>query len=276
MTYPKKEQAQSRCLNCSSEISLDAKYCYNCGAHQSKNELTTKEVFIELFDVIIIWNKDFFKTFFHLVAKPAKTAGYYIDGGRKRYMNPLLYMLFSFFLYVLILSFTGGEMIFIEGMKEMASGANREHTEYLARNPSEIELDSQPEYIDIDSVSNLNRFSKILFFLTLPIMAITSILFFKSSGMKFAGHLVVNAFLMSQLMMIGIITIPLTLFEPSIQIISSIPKYFILLYIIYYQYKVFDGKILISILKSIGFILISLFITIIVFYFIILIAGRVF
>lgn len=275
MTHSMEKRINDKCLNCQSELSVDDNYCPNCGAHQFRNRLTTKEVFIELFDVIIIWNKDYFKTFFHLLVKPAITIRYYIEGGRKRYLNPLLYMLFSFFLYMLVLSFTGGEVIFIGGMKAMTEGYNTGYTEALAEDESESDIPQ--EALNSTAIGNLDKISKILFFIMLPILALSSRLIFKSSKLNYAEHLVINAFFLSQVMIIGIIGIPISLLaETGLKFIGSIPAILILVYIVYYQFKIYSDNILISIFKSIGFILISFIFIAIVFLLIVFTVGTVF
>ncbi|MBK9391870.1 MAG: DUF3667 domain-containing protein [Bacteroidetes bacterium] len=230
------------CLNCQSELSNDTNYCPNCGARQLKGTLSTKEVFTELFDVILIWNKDFFLTFFHILISPQKVIIYYIKGGRNRYLNPLLYLLFCYFLYLLIASLLNKDLFFMSAMKGGVTGWNSV---------------DETESLNLDSIIALNRYSKILYFLMLPIIAFLSSIFFRSSKLTFAEHLIINAYLLGQITLLGIIGFFLSyLPDKSIGLfvlfsISSI-------YMFFCQFQIFNNKALKSFLKSLGYIVFSI------------------
>ncbi len=238
-----------KCLNCQAELSNESNFCPNCGAHQPNSRLSTKEVFSELLDVVLIWNKDFFKTFFHLLFRPTRVITYYIQGGRNRYMNPLLYLLFCFFLYLLLSSLLGRGVFFISGMKGFIAGINEAgNTESLNEN----------------AIDNLNSFSKILFFLILPILAFFSLAIFRSNRMNYAEHLSISAYQLGQIIFLGTVT---TSFAYILDWngINYISMLIIVLYLIWCQYQIFQNKILYSFLKSLGFILINIFIIIILY-----------
>ncbi len=232
-----------KCLNCHSEINKTSNYCPNCGAHLLKNRLSTKEVFKELFDVILIWNKDFFKTFFHLFVSPTKVISFYIKGGRNRYLNPLLYLLFCFFLYLLIASLLNKELFFMRGMKSGVAGWNSVDETGL---------------LNVDSINSLNRYSKILYFLILPILAFLSSVFFRSSKLNYAEHISINAYLIGEITLLGTVALPLTyLPDDSIGFLAlfSISS----IYTFLCQYQIYQNKVLKSLLKSLGFIVLSIF-----------------
>ena len=187
-------------------------------------------------------------------------------------------MLFSFFLYMLVLSFTGGEVIFNEAINVMTKGYNQRTADYYAENPLEQGADNTKEALNSTAISNLDNFSKIIFFILLPVCALCSRLIFRSSKLNYAEHLVINAFFLSQIMIIGIIGIPVKLLSDitSIKFLASVPAILILLYILYYLFQVFNDRILLSILKSMGFIILSYIIASLVYLLIAIVVGKVF
>ena len=229
-----------RCLNCQSELDSGFNYCPNCGAHQLKGRLSIKEVLTELFDVILIWDKNFFKTFFHLLICPSRVITFYIKGGRNRYLNPLLYLLFCFFLYFLIASLLNKDLFFMGGMKGGVAGWNS----------------VDPGALNLNSINSLNRFSKILYFLILPIFAFLSSIFFRSSRLNFGEHLIINAYLLGEITLVGTVALPLTYLPfRSIGILALI----LMIYMFLGQYQVYQNKVLKSLLKSLLFMVLSIF-----------------
>lgn len=232
-----------KCLNCQGEVYDESNFCSYCGARQLKGKLSTKEVFTELFDVILIWNKDFVKTFFHILISPQKVITFYLKGGRTKYLNPLLYLLFCYFLYLLIASLLNKDLFFMGGMKGSVTRWNS--------------VDER-EALNMDSIIALNRYSKILYFLMLPILAFLSSKFFRSSKLNFAEHIIINAYLLGQITLLGTIGFSLSyLPDKSIGLLAlfSITS----IYMFMCQYQIFKNKFLNSLLKSSGFMALSIF-----------------
>lgn len=231
----------NRCLNCNSAINNDANYCLNCGALLSKGRLSTKEVFKELFEVILIWNKDFFKTFLHLLISPDRVISFYIRGGRNRYVNPMLYLLFSFFLLLLFSSLLDKELFFIDSMKGAVGG---------------IDSANESGTLNEDSVDKLKRYSKLLYFLILPVVALVTKIIFRSSNFNFAEHLSVNAYMLGVATILAVITMPLHSFTHVY--VSSIAAIILqVIYIPLFHYRIFQNKLFLSVIKSILFFLLS-------------------
>ena len=234
----KRDTLSKTCLNCQSELSNDTNYCPNCGARQSKGKLNTREVFTELFDVILIWNKDFFKTFFQLLIYPHRVITFYVKGGRNRYLNPLLYLLFCYFLYLLIASLIKKDLFFIDAMKGAVAGWN-----------SVDETDA----LNMDSVIALKRYSKILYFIMLPILAFLSSVFFRSNKLNFAEHLIINAYILGEITLLGTVGFALS-YLPDKSIGLSVVFSISCLYMFFCQYQIYKNKFLKSLSKSLGFI----------------------
>jgi hypothetical protein len=249
-----------KCMNCLVVVNAESNFCSNCGAHQLKNRLSTKEVLTELFEVILIWNKTFFNTSIQLLINPSIVITFYVKGGRNRYLNPLLYLLFCFFLFLLISSLLDKGLFFMSFMKGIVAGI--------------IEADGARSF-NTDSFPWLNRYSKIIYFLNLPILALLSSIFFRSSRLNFAEHLSINAYLMGEITLLGLVALPLT-FLPKETIDPIVSVSMIITYITFCQYKIYQNKLLKSLFKSLGFMMLSVFLIIILYIFIAVIIASLF
>lgn len=76
------------CKNCQTKLEGEKKFCTNCGAKVINHRLNLKTVMEEFFATFISWDNKFLKTFKHLITKPQLVANSYLDGVRKRYMQP--------------------------------------------------------------------------------------------------------------------------------------------------------------------------------------------
>jgi hypothetical protein len=241
------------CLNCHFTITDNSNFCPNCGAPLLKGRLSTKEVLSELLDVIFLWNKTFFKTVGVLFAGPSRVFSFYITGGRNKYMNPLFFLLLCFLIYQLYILITNQELFFISGMKGSVDGFNEGRSSYNGS--------SLPE-VDTSAFDKLNRYSKILFFLILPIIALCSKIVFKSKKLNYAEHLSVCSYMLGQAIMITlIISGILLLLNINIKITGIITSFLCAIYVGICQYQIFRNKVVISIFKSVIFLILSFILT---------------
>ena len=88
------------CLNCRQPISDNDNFCSNCGQVNDELPLSIKQFISEFFAGFFSFDSRFLKTFFPLLFKPGKVSKDYIEGKRKRYVNP-----FQLYLHVTILFF---------------------------------------------------------------------------------------------------------------------------------------------------------------------------
>jgi hypothetical protein len=112
-----------KCKNCKNDIKT-SNFCSNCGAKIILNRLTFKHLFNELNEQVFNLDNKLLKTFLHLITMPEIVIGDYINGVRKKYINP-----FSFLLLTLTIS--GISIYFvrdltIESVSEIASKGQEE------------------------------------------------------------------------------------------------------------------------------------------------------
>lgn len=93
------------CKNCHTELLQEDDYCRKCGGKVIRNRLSFKNLFEHLSETFFNYDNKLLRTFVQLIKNPEDVIVGYIDGVRKKYINPI-----SFFGLSLTLS---GLSIFI-------------------------------------------------------------------------------------------------------------------------------------------------------------------
>ncbi|WP_273566165.1 DUF3667 domain-containing protein [Maribacter halichondriae] len=88
------------CKNCQSTLAERADYCSFCGAKIIRNRLNLRNLWTEFTEQYLNLDNTFLRTIKHLFTKPKEVILGYINGQRKRYLNPIS-------LYAIALTFTG-------------------------------------------------------------------------------------------------------------------------------------------------------------------------
>ena len=88
------------CLNCNQLISEENNFCPNCGQVNDKNPISVKQYFSEYLSGFFEFDSRFIRTILPLLFKPGLVTKRYVEGKRKRYVNP-----FQLYLHVTILFF---------------------------------------------------------------------------------------------------------------------------------------------------------------------------
>ncbi len=150
-------------------------------------------------------------------------------------------------------SFGSQQLFFISGMKGFVEGWNAGSSYY---NGSSV-----PE-VDTTAFDKLNRYSKVLFFLILPIIAFCSKIVFKSKQLNYAEHLSVYSYMLGEIIMITLmISSILLLLNINIKITGIISSSLCGIYMGICQYQIFQNKLLISIFRSAIFLILSFIFT---------------
>jgi uncharacterized membrane protein (DUF106 family) len=83
------------CKNCKNSVLDSDGFCSNCGARKIDNRLTFKYFFKEFSEKVLSVDNKLFKTILHLFTKPDVVINSYINGVRKRYIDPFGFLLIS-------------------------------------------------------------------------------------------------------------------------------------------------------------------------------------
>ena len=77
------------CKNCHTELSEHDDYCRNCGARIIRNRLTFRNLFEHLSETFFNYDNKLLRTLIDLIKKPEDVIVGYINGVRKKYVNPI-------------------------------------------------------------------------------------------------------------------------------------------------------------------------------------------
>lgn len=99
----KKDKRGSTCLNCEQTISPNDHFCPNCGQINNTGRISLNYYFQEYLSGFFSFDNRFFKTIIPLIFKPGKVTREFIEGKRKKYVNPFqLYLNITILFFLLI------------------------------------------------------------------------------------------------------------------------------------------------------------------------------
>ncbi|MBT8258832.1 MAG: DUF3667 domain-containing protein [Bacteroidia bacterium] len=146
------------CKNCESPLSESYDYCPECGAKVIRNRLTIGNLFSHFIENFLNYDNKFFKTFWHLITKPEAVIDGYIEGIRKRYINPMSY-------FAIAITLTGLQMFII----------NKYFPEYM--DISVISVKGSEEFTR-NWMQVVSDYQSLVFMLNIPIYALLGTLVF--------------------------------------------------------------------------------------------------
>ncbi|GER59644.1 hypothetical protein ULMA_17520 [Patiriisocius marinus] len=246
------------CKNCKRALSLEDKYCNECGAKVINHRLTLKHFFSETVENMfsIDTNKPL-RTVVDLILKPAKVIGGYIDGVRKKYLNP-----FAFFTLAITLS--GLYYYLINNVfSELLEGT---------MNFGKVQTEGEKEMTK-NMFDTIFEYQTFIFFLSIPLLALISrLVFLKNKKYNYTEHLIINLYAYSLTSIIMVLFYLATLWNVNLYIAANLfGMLFLFSYYLYALQQLYQLNVSQTILKFVLFGFIFLLILIIVN--VILIAG---
>lgn len=154
------------CLNCSTPLDTEDKYCHQCGQLNSKKQLALKDFFGEFFSNIFSYDSRIWRTIKHLLFKPGFVSKQFIKGKRLSYANPFRFFLsvcIVFFLMIqtieLVEKYTGEEVKkSISENYKRDSGANNSKTTAASKANSEVKTLTEEEPKEIEEKPYVGKF----------------------------------------------------------------------------------------------------------------------
>lgn len=80
------------CKNCHTELHNHSAYCHACGARVIRNRLSFKNLFEHISETFFNYDNKLLRTLIDLFVRPQVVIEGYVNGIRKRYVNPLSYL----------------------------------------------------------------------------------------------------------------------------------------------------------------------------------------
>jgi len=266
------------CKNCQDPLEKDAQFCDNCGAKIITNRITFKFLVSEIFFAIGIESL-YFNTLKKMFLAPQEVLNEYINGVRKRYINPFAYLAVGAALSLLVFNYFADDFIEIqssvnkENITKLQHIANRDLSSIS--NISDVELQQLKQQqqtaqlqlqFQVQWTKLLLKYLNLITFLFLPVYALISKWTYRKPY-NYGEHIVMNAYLQGTTMYISIITFFIAMVSHPLVYTFSM-----LVYILYYLFafsKLYKHSFKTTILKLLRFIVVF----IIVFILLIIIAA---
>ncbi|AXT19292.1 DUF3667 domain-containing protein [Flavobacteriaceae bacterium AU392] len=238
------------CKNCNTPLSIYAtNYCLHCGARVIKNRLTFKGLVEQAGEEFFNIENKPLRTFIHLFTKPKAVIDGYINGTRKKYVNPISFIAIS-------LAFSAIQFFIINTFfNDFINNPNIQSTQNTNANSIIEQVRS--------SMSFAGDYSSIIIFITIPVMALISyIVFINYRKYNFVEHTVIYLYTYSVTTILGfLVTIALFLLkniiDNSLIWVSLLTIPTMLSYNSYVLKKLFDLKWITLIWKTFLFIIIG-------------------
>ncbi len=247
-----------KCKNCFTELKDESEYCPSCGAKIIRTRITFGLLYRDFFSNFMGWDNKFLQTLINLIIKPHVVISEYLDGVRKKYVAPFVFVAFGTALAMILFNIYSEEYI------EASSSINDMQLEMMAElyksNPDlkgdyEANLDNLKKDT-IETQTSFLKYFNIFTFLFLPVYAFVSFLVFGWKKINFGEHLVINCYLQGISFFFTLI-----FFSLSLLISPKILSFSIFITIFYYLFaygKLLKLSLFNIILKFFKFILVLL------------------
>jgi hypothetical protein len=240
------------CKNCYHELTPNSDYCNICGGKVIRNRLTLKNLFEHVSETFFNYDNKLLRTFIDLFRKPEVVIGSYVNGVRKRYVNPL-----SFFGVSLTLS---GLSIFI---------LRKFYLQYLDFSKvftSEIYENEFSQQVLQNSSDSAFEYNSLIFSFLIPFLALISIIVFYNKHYNFTEHIIIYLYSISALTIGSIIIGHIVLFIiPEKYLLFTLIFYLIMfIYHAYILKRIFQLTALQLLLKTLFFLI--LFLAVYIFF----------
>lgn len=241
------------CKNCHTELSEQDDFCKSCGGKVIRNRLTIRNLFEHISTTFLNVDNTFIRTFLNLFKKPEEVIGGYINGMRKRYINPISYLALAITIggvYMIVLN-----KYFPNQLVEMSSVGMKEQQVFAAKFMSKVQ-----EYYSLFMV------------LMIPFYALISrLVFINKKEFNYTEHLVMAMYIVAQFSLVSsFLNVLLLVLQLPASILSSVSIFLQIGYFAYCYKRLYKLTILEIILKGLIFfgILIALMIVFVILLFI--------
>lgn len=229
------------CLNCSQP--LKGNYCSNCGQSASTDRLSLSYIWHDIQHGLLHLDKGILFTLKELFSRPGKTIVEFISGKRVKHFKPLSLVLllagfYGFLNYYFHIN-TLAENIQINGDGEKLSEFNK----------------------SVSSISNwISQHYSVISLIQLPIFALSSWICFRKKNYTFFEHLILNAFVIAQRLVLRILVFPLVVLYNETKELSTVNSTIDILSLLLFMWTYYQIFTEYSKVKRIGFIYLSLLI----------------
>ncbi|MCE2612807.1 DUF3667 domain-containing protein [Flavobacteriaceae bacterium D16] len=177
-----------KCKNCQDILRTDFSYCPSCGAKVVERRLTFKGLFNDIVERIFNLENNVFKTIGHMTLWPERVINSYVDGTRRKYLNPLNYLTLSIALSGVLFYFMKKFALDNMDFDVFGMGVNQEGQAKL--------------------MEAIMEYSSFIFILYIPIIALAGILSFNKREYNIPEYIVAATYSLSHF---SVLTFPVSL-----------------------------------------------------------------
>jgi hypothetical protein len=187
--------ATTICKNC--ETTFEGKFCSNCSQKANTHRFTIPHFAHEAFHAITHTDKGILFLIKKLFRWPGIVAREYVEGKRKKYFNPMTFLLITMAIQIYAAKKTDFYGVFVDETKKVFQNI-------ATANPDKAGADASMKALDdakgISGKAMEN--SRMLTFIFLPIAAFLTWLFFKKSGFNYSENLVMAIFVQGPILIL--------------------------------------------------------------------------
>lgn len=187
-----------QCLNCSAP--LEGPFCAQCGQNAGTKRISWSSLGHEITQSLLYLDRGFFYTSKALFTRPGHSIRAYLAGERIRHFKPFAYLFFTSTLYALVFHWLKINTVWSDLMEGFRNGAQQEPSA-ATRNFENM----------LAWLSSHYAYSSLLM---LPLRSLGSYWAFRSSGLSYLEHGVLNAFHTGQKSLLFVLLAPLGLLLP--------------------------------------------------------------
>ncbi|HEY3429684.1 MAG TPA: DUF3667 domain-containing protein [Cyclobacteriaceae bacterium] len=210
------ESTHTTCKNC--QTIFEGKFCPNCAQKADTHRFTVGHFAHEFFHAFTHTDKGIFFLSKELLLRPGKVAREYNSGMRKKYFNPITFLLIVTAIQIFVIKKTEFFTAFNQSLKTLTEQAAQSSAE------SRKQLDQSLKNAD-KQTSRVTENNKAFTLLIIPVLSLMTWILFKKSGQNYAENLVFNVLLMSGMTLIFFIIVIPFLILPSFVILWMLLDY---------------------------------------------------
>ena len=182
-----------KCKNCHTQLKETYNYCNSCGAKVIRKRLTLKHLFEHLSETFFNYDNKLLRTIISLFTKPEAVICDYVDGVRKRYINPISFLGLS-------LTLAGLSVFVIKKfyLEYFDLKAWMMSLEFFSNEYSQRALESY-------STSDSMEYSSFIFSAIIPVFGIISRIVFYNKKYNLTEHIVIYIYTMSLYSIVSIL-----------------------------------------------------------------------
>lgn len=228
------------CKNCKNSVLDSDGFCSNCGARKVDNRLTFKYFFREFSEKVLSVDNKLLKTIIHLFVKPHVVIKSYIDGVRKRYIDPFGFLLISITLSSISIYLMRESAI--QSLENLNNTAGMQNTEGAKQ-----------------MMNMIYDYSAIVTGVSIPVYAFMSwIVFYNKKMYNYVEHIIIYLYTNAQFAIVNLIfVLVLYIFGQTVGVVASMGLMgFYLIYTAIILKKLFKLSFGQLIIKTLYFLLI--------------------